>query len=250
VGPYAVRPGHIVYINDTTLFAATTKDTLQTDLSNRHKTIELHISTVDLPSSQPSLQGDAPSPPDVDIVVPAQTANFGADFLEIVKPSPPEPSGPSQYLPLFYDKDNDRGCKPFQGTYPDSAILVHRGTCSFIEKLKHGRDAKASAVMVVSDEDTLITPSTSMEDVHNAGNLNDTSLLLFTHKVGKAVLELLETTEGQGKRQLVVSSNDVPPAPAPSPESEQAGPHFPDAVDPNRILYINGHALLNTRLLV
>lgn len=250
MGPYAVRPGHIVYINDTTLFAPSTKDTLQTDLSNRYKTIQLHVSAVDIQHPQTSLQTDPLGPSDVGVVVSAQTANFGADFLDIVKPSPPEPSGHAQYLPLFYDKDNSRGCQPFQDTYPDSAVLVHRGTCAFIEKLKHGRDAKASAVIVVSDEDTLITPSASAEDVYDAGNLNNTSLLLFTHKVGKAVLELLEATEEQGKRQLVVSSNDSPPAPAPSSESEQAGPQFPDTVDPNRILYINGHALLNTRLLV
>ncbi|KAH6914987.1 alpha mannosidase-like protein [Coprinopsis sp. MPI-PUGE-AT-0042] len=250
LGPYAVRPGHVVYINDTTLFAPSTKDTRQTDLSNRDKTIQLHISVVDLLAPQSSLQADAIDPSDVDVVVPAQTANFGADFLDIVKPPPPEPSGPSQYLPLFYDKDNDRGCKPFEDTYPDSAVIVHRGTCAFIEKLKHGRDAKASAVIVVSDEDTLITPSSSAEEIIGAGNLNNTSLLLFTHKVGKAVLELLEATEAQGKRQLVISSNDSPPAPAPSPESEQAGPQFPETVDPNRILYINGHPLLNTRLLV
>ncbi|EAU84717.2 ER degradation-enhancing alpha-mannosidase-like 1 [Coprinopsis cinerea okayama7 len=118
LGPYNVRPGQVVYINDTELFASPANGQLaQTAIWDRDRTVDLHFMDFDTLSPQSTLESDSnvPRPADVDVVVTASTAQFGAHFLDVVKS---ETSSAPEYLPIFYDKDNDRGCEPYQYSYP------------------------------------------------------------------------------------------------------------------------------------
>ncbi|TFK28812.1 alpha mannosidase-like protein [Coprinopsis marcescibilis] len=256
LGHYSVRPGHIVYINDTAIFSGSggKKDLSQTEQGTRDQTMELHLTSFDVAHPASSLQRSL-GPLQVDVVVTASTAMFGAELGDVVDDLSSQRLSSTRSLPIFHDKENSKGCGPYEDIYPDSVLVVHRGTCSFLEKLKQARDAFAVAVIVISDEDELINPSSDAEDLLVAGNIDDTALVLVANKVGVVLLGLLDVAEDQGSHQLVVSPFTLPASLTQAPIPTPTAPSDPEdtstqGLDSPRILYINGHPLLNTRLLV
>ena len=47
----------------------------------------------------------------------------------------------------------------------DAIVLLHRGTCTFIEKLAYAKRAGARGVVVISDMDMAINPSAEAEEL-------------------------------------------------------------------------------------
>lgn len=233
VGLHAVRKGQLVYINDTTLLSP------GENLAKFHRepTIRLRIflDTVDPLEDGGGL--------DMDIYVTAQTAMFGADL-----------SGSSASTTLFgyeggmrirKDDSNRLGCKDYEQDFTGDALVVWRGECTFLEKLIYARDAGASGVIVVSDDDEAIQPSATVEEIAAAGNLEHVALVLLPHSSGK---DLVAMVEGAGVLSYghVLFSLDrwaLPPQgwAEVDEESRENAMH---------VLYIHGRALLNTRLLV
>ncbi|KAF9055160.1 alpha mannosidase-like protein [Hymenopellis radicata] len=245
LGHYTVRPGQIVFINDTTLFVDHSSNATLDDINvlrDPDVLLRLHTDIVD-----PLFDVvDAGSPADSkDAFVIGYTSFFGGD-ASVRPPSTQQRLRLShtEALPVYRVESNLLGCEPYEQSYQDSVLLAYRGDCTFLQKLLMGKDAGAAAVLVVSDEDVGINPTANLDEVTEAGNVADVVLLVLTREAGNIVEEMFSLAEKQGLGQLMVSLD--PEGRAETAESIQET----DTAKAARILYLNGHPLLNTRLLV
>jgi len=251
LGHYSVRAGHVVYINDSSIFLTLSEDLglPQDVMLRRDPDVQLRffLSQVD-PMFQ--VQTSLLDKLITEEIVTAFSASFGAD-LSLNRPSKDKTSrfGQGTGVPVYRDPSNLLGCSPYSQLYPDGVLMVDRGECTFLEKLLHSRAASASGVIVISDSDGIINPTASMEEIDAAGDLSGVGIVLLPKTSGQVILQLLEATE-MGLGQMMVVLNPA------SPSAHTDTGHTPDTEgeksekDSNRILYINGHPLLNTRLLV
>ena len=250
-----MRPGHIVYINDSSIFAPPSKLNLeQNDLYNRDRDVDLQFFSTQAITPQATLD-----PPEFDVVVNAFSAFFGADLSQ-----PPSDSNGTVALfndpaglRVYQDRENEQGCLSYSNDYTDGVIVAHRGTCTFLDKLKNAHDASAAGLLVISNEDLPINPTASAEDLEEAAQLKDTALVLLTKSTGKALLDMIDAIEERGTSQVMVTlhkpripTSTADPAQDPLPANPPVEDNSPKDPDSERILYINNHALLNTRLLV
>lgn len=185
-----------------------------------------------------------------DIVFTGFTAMFGGD--PTTAPTGSEAHmlfGHGEGVPVARDEGNRFGCEPYTHPFEDDAILVSRGGCTFLEKLIHAMSAGASGVVVVSDSDTGLNPSASKEEIESAGEaLNDVALVVLKQIDGRLLESMMDAADGVGGRVWLAVEPEGPTSdPAPEGETRRSKGA---ASDPPRLLYLNGHALLNTRLLV
>jgi len=252
LGHYAVRPGHVVYINDSSIFLTPGEaaNMAQDELHHRDSEIQLRIFSSDVDSMFQVQNIDLNSQV-IDVSLTGYAAQFGADLSHVF-------THPAKEIPLIRssegvvvrrDPENLRGCDPYEELYPDSVLVVHRGGCTFLEKLVKARDASAAGVIVISDEDTAINPTANQDELVLAGDLSDIGFVLLTNKVGQAFEDMLVASERVQPMQIMLALEH----PRGVGNIEDTG-HTPieetETKDPNRILYINGHPLINTRLLI
>jgi mannosidase alpha-like ER degradation enhancer 1 len=246
VGPHTVLTGQTVYINDTAL-ATTLNRGKKTQPERRHTSVELRIfiDFVDTSSYIPSTAGGFVS----DAVFTASTGLFAGDPTI---PHPPNGKalrfGQGEGIGLVRDPENPTGCQEYRQTFADEAILVRRGTCTFLEKLMRAHEVGASGVVVINDSDLEINPSATEEDLKDIGDsLDDIAVVVLRESDGRHVLAMLDVAEDRhtGRVVLVLENTQCDTA---SVEQKPAEEHFGFAEDP--VLYINGHPLLNTKLLV
>jgi len=229
-----VRKGQLVYINDTTLLSPSE------NLGKLHRqpTIRLRIflDTADPLEDRGGL--------DMDIHVTAQTALFGADLSG--SPASTTLFGHEGGVRIRKGESNRIGCKDYEQDFAGDAVLVWRGECTFLEKLIYARNAGASGVIVVSDDDEAVQPSATVKEIAAAGNLEGVALVLLPHSSGKDVAAMVE---GAGVSYgHVLFSLDRWALPSQGwTEEENDEENREDAM---HVLYINDRALLNTRLLV
>jgi ER degradation enhancer, mannosidase alpha-like 1 len=238
VGHYTIRPGQIVYINDSTIFADA--ELPRKPLASAEVQLRFLINIVD-PMFRGFLDADDLSD-DLHALVSAFTAHFAGN------PSTPIlPNGKRlrfanlDGLVVRQDTQNSNGCDKYQRLYTDNVLVVRRGGCTFLEKLIQARDVGAAGVVVISDEDGAINPTANTDEVEAAGDINDIVITLLPHRAGAALEAVMTTAEQAGWEVLMKLETELEDAPQPVSEPKK---------DPNRILYINGHPLLNTRLLV
>lgn len=257
VGHYPVRSGHTVYINDSTIFAHPGQDTNtdQGNLYRRRSQVPLRVFTS---SADPILQAGNVIPTEglIDVTITGYTAQFGDDITSVRPAKSIEFLSTirrSEGLTVRRDTSNRHGCTPFKDTYPNSAILVHRGDCTFLEKFLNARAAFANAIIIVSNEDFGVNPTANPEELEAAGDISDMVLILFPQKTGELFEEMILATEALGMSQIRIA---VEPK-ADATEEDDVEVNLPTKPgkeelerDPSRILYINGHPLINTRLLV
>jgi mannosidase alpha-like ER degradation enhancer 1 len=246
VGPHTVLTGQTVYINDTAL-ATTLNRGKKTQPERRHTSVELRIfiDFVDTSLYIPSIAGGLVS----DAVFTASTGLFAGD------PTVPHPFngkalrfGQGAGIGLVRDLENPTGCQEYRQTFVDEAVLVHRGTCTFLEKLMRAHEVGASGVVVINDSDVEINPSATEEDLKDIGDLlDDVAVVVLRESDGRHVLAMLDVAEDRHTGRVVLVLENMQRDTA-SVEQKPAEEHFRYAEDP--VLYINGHPLLNTKLLV
>ena len=235
----------MVYINDTEL-ATQIGSVKEKQMEPRHIDAQLRIfiDFLDAGSQIPSAVGLVS-----DAVFTASTGLFAGD------PSVPLPDngkplrfGHGEGVGLVRDPENPTGCHAYKQTFTDEAILVHRGECTFLEKLQRAHEVGASGVVVLNDSEEAISPSASIEDLEGVGDsLDDVAVVVLRASDGHQVSAMLDVAEDHyvGRVVLVLQNLERDTA---SPEQEPTGEQ--SGFLGNRVLYINGHALLNTRLLV
>jgi len=101
--------------------------------------------------------------------------------------------------------------------------------------------------VVINDAEDVITPSASIEELEAIGDsLDDVAVVVLRASDGRQVSAMLDVAEDNhvGRIVPVLENPERDNAsPEQGPTGEQSG--FMD----RSVLYINGHALLNTRLL-
>jgi len=252
VGHYAVRPGHTVYINDSTIFHNPGEDAnlAQNELRPRDSQVPLRIFSDAEALKQ--VPGSVVGNTAIDATITGYTALFGADLT-----APDNPKGSlttassirrSEGISVRREASNRYGCVPFEHNYPDSALVVHRGRCTFLEKLLQARAALSSTIIIISDENVEINPTANPEELMAAGDLSNSAIVLLLKKTGEVLEEVLTIGE---KLQASPPRISVHMTPGRREESERT-PMEKKEQDKEtiRILHVNGHPLINTRLLV
>jgi mannosidase alpha-like ER degradation enhancer 1 len=147
-------------------------------------------------------------------------------------------------LPVYQDRTNPQACQPYQQAYPDGVLFVHRGGCTFLTKLVNARAASAAGVVVMSLDNAPLNPTADDDELEAAGDLDDVALVYLTREMGKNVSDMLDAAEKYEDQQVIL----VIASEAELAASEQK--KHPTSTDTDRILYVNGLPLLNTRLLI
>lgn len=252
VGHYSVRPGHTVYINDSSIFHKPEEDAnLQSELQ-RERQVQVRIFSSDIESTRASesISGDI-----MDLSVTGYTALFGADLslshILNASSTPRPPIVRPEGVLIRRDSLNRHGCFPFEHSYPDSALIVHRGQCTFLEKLLNARVALASAIIIISDDNFAINPTANSDELEAAGDLSDAAVIVLPRKTGEVLEDMLFAIGKLGATEIRISV-DTERSEGHGEELERPQPVGKDEKDKEttRVLYINGHPLLNTRLLV
>ncbi|KAG7449275.1 alpha mannosidase-like protein [Guyanagaster necrorhizus] len=243
LGHYSVRPGQLVYINDTSLFAS------QADigtLKGRDPDVLLrfHIEGVD---PMPRLVDIQDLSDNHETYLTAWTGFFGGDLsLTAHYDQKPLRFADPDGLPIYRADDNLLGCSPYSASYQDSVILTYRGDCTFLQKLLMAQSAGAAGVLVVSDEDVALNPTANADELSAVGDLGDVVIAVLPRQAGNLIDEMMDMAENRGTGRITVTLD-----PSRYTESVEEVQDVEDQGEPsNRILYLNGHPLLNTRLLV
>ncbi|KAI0366405.1 alpha-mannosidase [Pilatotrama ljubarskyi] len=266
LGPYAVKTGQKIYFNDSQLVLAPIPGKGAQGASTPSQRIPVVELRLYLDHVDPLFQLQELGMQDVitEAIVEAATAMFAGD------PAPPSPSsdkpplrfghGDGDGVRVVRFPDNPLGCTPFHEKLDGEAVVVARGECTFLEKLVHAQRAGASGVVVLGDEDHHINPSADAQELAAAGpEINDVAIVVLRRADAELVLDMLDAAErhGFGEVKLVVEPWDAVPA-----EAEQAQPTRTRETkegdtaregkqeDVPRMLFLNNHPLINTRLLV
>lgn len=254
VGPHAVRTGQIVYVNDTSLALTPVKDKTAADQERMRKSrqpdiqLRLHIDFVD-----PMFQVQAGATESLsEAYVTAYTAFFGADLA--VPPDPdqePVRFGHHDGVRLTRDPNNPLGCSTYDVSFEGEALLVQRGVCTFLEKLLMAKAAGASGIVIAGDEELGINPSADAAEVAAAGNISDVALVALKRSAAQVVISMLDSVDAHGTGDVILMIDPEGYSGATLlPDDTIADPQPHSPIDPGRVLYVNGHPLLNTRLVV
>ncbi|KAJ7507717.1 alpha mannosidase-like protein [Mycena galericulata] len=240
LGHYDVRAGHIVYVNDSSIFSPPDPDPFEIMQVQRPLDIPLNFF---VQSTNPLLNAHTDMSDllsTMEVSASGYTALFGPE-LGVVATGDELPLriNDQDGLPVHHDGLNAYGCAPYAQSFQDIVILTNRGVCTFLEKLVYAKEAGAAGVLVVSDEDVALNPTADAVDLEAAGDLGDVGLIVLAPETGKLVYEMLASAAERGGQVMV----QLPLALTLAPDLE-------DQKAPTKVLYLNGHPLLNTRLLV
>jgi ER degradation enhancer, mannosidase alpha-like 1 len=242
----------MVYINDPHLVFQSGDEKPHGKQAQRQPTLNLRFSPENRYSADPMLEVALPDAlhSTEDLIITAFTAFFGGDPTPTTTGEYSVIFGHGEGVPLARDASNRLGCKPFASSYSGEALLVHRGDCTFIEKLQHAHAAGASGVIAISNADNGLNPTAKLDEQNAAGDgLLDVALVVVRKTDGELLERVVERAEKAGTRTWMVVE---PMGSTAGPEEHTEGPSETLANEEavSRILYLNGHALLNTRLLV
>lgn len=203
----------------------------------------------------PTLQVQ-PGEVNVEFKTIAFSASFGGDpFSQVRFVSGVEKGVGSRLVRV---PDNHLGCGPYKSETGsvhllDAVVLVHRGLCTFLEKLVHATRAGARGVVVMSDNDLPLNPSAELFELEEyAGDkLEEAVLVAVTRSAGEEISRLLDATEKDDDTDVLITvdpegqaaKTDTQPSNDSSSKENTKGPI-------TRVLYLNGHPLLNTILLI
>ncbi|KAJ7700003.1 glycoside hydrolase family 47 protein [Mycena rosella] len=250
LGHYDVRAGHIVYVNDSSIFSPPS-DPFESDDVQRQLDLPLRFFTESTGAVFEAQTGIPDLLNMMDVLTNGFTALFGPELATPLgageRPLRMHHQGG---VPVYRDDNNAYGCLPYQQPLEDVVVLIHRGECTFLEKLLLAKDAGAAGVLVISDEDVALNPTADPKELEEAGDLGDVGLLVLTSQVGQLVHDMLDSTEergGQVMLQLDPERLSSPSDSAQISQQEQEKQRVQEKV--HKILYLNGHPLLNTRLL-
>ncbi|KAJ7283733.1 alpha mannosidase-like protein [Mycena rebaudengoi] len=132
---------------------------------------------------------------------------------------------------------NTYGCDAYPQSLKDAVIL----------KLVTARAAGAAGVLVVLDDSIGLNPTADPEELAEAGDIGDVGMVVLTAEVGKLVHDMLDNVEEMGGQ--VMLQMDPERTASDSPQISQQDQEKRQEEKSHKVLYLNGHPLLNTRLL-
>jgi ER degradation enhancer, mannosidase alpha-like 1 len=243
VGPHSVRAGQLVFVDDERLVG--TGDGPATT-PKRVPVINLRFFVWEqVGTTEDSLE----------VTVPVNTALFGGDPSLSDPDHEPIRFGHQDGVRLLQDHSNRYGCVSYEQTHLDGVLLVDRGECTFLEKLLNAREAGASGVIVINDDDARISPSIDDEEREEVGDaVDEVALVILTKTAGEAVMDMIKRTQylGVGQVMFMVDPESRQVGMKKRPRKNYKSSNDMDKLkdDIQKVLYLNGHALVNTRLVV
>lgn len=252
MGPHSVKTGQTVYVNDSDLLLSPvdgSSSVLSQGLEKRRigeVVLRLFLETVDYAQTGMS---------DVltEVLVLAFTAMFGGDPASTDLPQGPIAFGHGAGVGLVRDKTNVYGCSPYKRRFQGEAIVVHRGECTFAEKLMEAAVAGASGVITLTDDENAVNPSIGLEQQEEMGtSLDDVAIVTTSRTESALVTAMLDSAELYGNEvRMAIAPGAEFAADTHQLESDvNSDERRTKAKEGNRVLYLNGHPLLNTRLMV
>lgn len=257
MGPYTIHTGQLVYLNDSALNFATSKGKQEQPTSQpRLPDVDLRF-FIDFVDPKRQLQ-PAVHRASTDMLITGHTAMFGGNPLATTDSSghPLRFAHGEGVALVRAPPSNSLGCHRYDQEYVDDAIVVQRGDCTFLEKLQFAQLAGASGVVVLTDEELPINPGADDDELDAIGDTLDGVVIIVLRRPDSkelsAMLDLAEThalgqpmvvLEATGEAQLAGWGSAAQEVPTPTPTTATV----PNS---NRVLYLNGHPLLNTRLMV
>lgn len=147
---------------------------------------------------------------------------------------------PSHLLPMaLFDlsgSTNAQACHTVhapRGLLGKYALIVRRGTCTFVQKMRHAVSAEASALIVLSDEDELLMPSA--DPIELVGIARPIPVVLLPKTESDKLLWALKASKGEAMLESILLSSDT----TPRLDNDDL------AKTP---VVVNGHLLVNCRL--
>ncbi|KIJ56728.1 glycoside hydrolase family 47 protein [Sphaerobolus stellatus SS14] len=247
LGPFRVKTGQKVYLNDTSFHVEPITPVIKEIEREIDITLRFSLQVGDASS----LLGVAVDTFEREIMIVGHTALFGGDPTIGGKENDTSNvipfGGPNPLLLVQPIPENIYGCLPYsQAIQPGSVLFVQRGDCTFIQKLRMAKAAGAAGVIVASDSEDPINPTADPGEKKIAQeNLSDVALVVVTRSVAQMIYQLLEIASSAPGVQLhtVVVHQENPP--------NQSRPTSSDRVPSGaRHLYVNGKPLINVELLV
>ncbi|KAH9943045.1 alpha-mannosidase [Epithele typhae] len=251
LGPHAIRTGQRIYFNDSELARSWSTNDPKPKKRAMEVNLRLHLDYVD-----PMLQPQTPGMQNAitETVITAATALFGGDPAAAASgpASTPLRFGHGDGVRLVRFPDNPLGCNAYsEELFHSEAIVVARGDCTFLEKLAAAKLAGASGVVVLGTEEHHINPSADHEEIAGTGvSVDDVAVVVVRKQDAEVVERMLDEAEEFGAVWLVVESSGEP-ADAQSPTTTEASPtEATDREEVTKVLYLNNHPLINSRLLL
>lgn len=252
----------MVYVNDTDLFRVPISSNPIMDEDgfplNRAKDVQLRFF---FDKEDPIVNQFAGQGNTMEMLTLGYTSTFGAD-LGLGNQFRQRPmrflDGGGNRLSRVHSDPS--GCTPYEpGIVPqDSVILISRGDCTFLEKLAHARHAKALGVIVINSDDIPINASADQDDLDQYGSDLDQAVLLVVSKSsGDQLLRMVAMAESRGFSEVLVAVEPEGQSGVTetrhteeNKRDKKEKKELPAQGDTGKILYVNGHPLMNTRLLV
>ncbi|KAJ3559837.1 hypothetical protein NM688_g94 [Phlebia brevispora] len=248
LGPFSVKTGQIVYVNDSSLMLAPFNGKMPIDSTGpRHRVPEIDLKLF-IDFFDPLLVFQSGMH---DIVTEAFVRAFTSTFAgDPVVRGHSIRFGHGEGVRLVRDDSNPFGCNPYEHEFGGDAIVVLRGECTFLEKLMRAAAADASGVIAISDEDYGVNPSGDNEELQTVkDSLDDVAIVVVDRQDGEVLTAMMDSADMHGGQVVMI----IPPIDA-VPDSRDSGHPTDDqrtkAREAHNVLYLNGHPLLNTRLLV
>ncbi|KAF7313730.1 alpha-1,2-Mannosidase [Mycena chlorophos] len=244
LGHYDVRAGQTVYIADPSLFASS--DAFDAPIDQRPLDMPLRFFTVS-PDPLSQVQSGFPDMLNsLEMFTTSYTALFGPELLAPARPDTHALRiDKAEGVPVYRDPTNPTGCLDYQEPFSGVVMVVQRGGCTFLQKLVKARDADAAGVLVVNNEQNALNPTADTAELEAVGDLGDIGLLVLPPDAGQAVYDLLDSADEHGGQVMLQLDPEGLLAPLPTEMSQEKPKH-----DNTRILWLNGHSLINTRILV
>lgn len=180
---------------------------------------------------------DASAVLDLDFVTPASTVTVKGAKAAF---GPGLDSAPANLLPMgLFDisaTNNAQACDTVlvpQGLLGNYALIVLRGVCTFVHKMRNAVIAGASTIIVLSDEDDLLMPSA--DPIELVGIAQPIPLVLLPKTESDKLLLALEKSGGEAMLHSVQRNMDT------SPGLDK------DDLAKTPVI-INGHFLVNCKL--
>ncbi|KAF8591445.1 glycoside hydrolase family 47 protein [Ramaria rubella] len=246
IGPFAVRTGQKVYVNDSALnFGLNSNNELHRDPEIRLR-FRLDAKDIILPlESGLEAMGQ-------EVTVTAFTSLFAGDpAIGLTNPQGHQTLRFSDMNPLQVlrpESSNGQGCSIYAegSVHQDAVLLVERGECTFLQKLLMGKAAGAAGVIVASDTENPINPTAESSELEYAtSDLSSVALVILSRSTARTVSDLLDSAYSHGVAVLMSVEHQEG-----SMSREEQGENWDGGAQNGQILYVNGRALINAELLV
>ena len=253
VGPFSVKTGQLVYVNDTHLLLAPASQQVPMDGSSPRRRIPEFDMRVFLDSFDP-LAGVHRGMHDqvTEALIRGFTSMFAGDPVgDPNKPPLKFGHGDGDGVRLVRDFTNPYGCDPYTQDLEGDTVVLLRGECTFLEKLMNVAAVGGSGAIAISDEEYGVNPSADKEELdYIGGSLDHVAIVVVDQHDGAVLTSMLDAADTHDLGQVMMSIART----AAAPESRDSGlppeESLSKAREGNRVLYLNGHPLLNTRLMV